>query len=885
MKYLNLSFLGITVALILWLVTAKAGINVTELSNHSSLQGNALFVSGNSEKCTSMDDLGNMKKRIVMENGTLHLELDCSSGNFLKLDNRFSDIPLIEGLNPTDVPPWILVLQKDLNEPFIRCQTFQNFQATLQGQTLNLVWKVREGLLIRSTLLLAEGADQLQLTCEVVNKTDSIVAGIEYPIITSIKTLGRNVKNTYLIHPVSGGFLFRAPYHTFLGTNWLRHSTYPNGFSGCGMQFFSYYVQEEGGFYFACHDPGDVAKQFNFFRDSKGLVASILHWSWNLEKGNDLELNYPIIIASLKDGNWYTAAERYRNWATGEGQGHPDWCSRGRLEDRVNKGDASKWLVEQVGFCTFGISSSQDVSRWIDALHQIADIPVFHVLGYDWAAWANLKTGDLPKYRDIQTLLNQPTGYRVGSTLVKAFGGLSPSDIGNTVLLRGALSRTGIQVNSLADSVVQDLFEFYLYHRLEYGTDGKPAEWFPARFHPENLKAIQGNGDYFAPFLFDFFSFGHDLDQYGLLSPELRKAKPNPFLDQWMHPGSQYWQDFHAGRDARVVKENGADAIYYDISASNIGIYSDRNDLGCPAGMGHCLTEAYRNVYRESEKATHRVSDDFVPRGTEVMIENYLGIIDFAQWRSGGEVQGDMEGEQFLDLQKSRQATHIPLWAYVYHEYGPVMMDGDCKLSREFGDYFYYIASRMCLEGSLLELNYEFSSLERFPGMQGNSLQITYNRTVTIDEEPFEADLDKCAFLREVALARTQIAKKYLAYGRMTRPFQLTPETIDVTLDWYHYNDIHGRHEAGVQTVPSVIHTVWSYRDSSLGALFVNLCNELQHVVVEFDFESYKILSNFPTMTLIDMNSNKKELGKVQKVLNKVILDLEPRRIYLLEFQ
>jgi hypothetical protein len=649
------------------------------------------------------------------------------------------------------------------------------------------------------------------------------------------------------------------------------------------MQFFSYYAQEEGGFYFACHDPGDVAKQFNFFRDSKGLVASIFHWSWNLEEGNDLKIDYPIIIASLKEGTWYVAAERYRQWATGEGPGHPGWCRRGRLEDRVHRGDASKWLTEQVGFCTFGMPSSQDVSPWIDAFHRIADIPVFHVLGYDWAGWASLKKGKSPNYRNLQKLFEQSSGYRIGLALVEAFNGLSASDIENTSLMRSSLSRACVQADSVPDSVVQDAFRIYLLRRLSYGVDGKPAEWFPTRFHPKNLKSIKQNGDYFAPFLFDFFSYGHDLDRYGLLSTDLRIKRPNRFLDQWMHPASRYWQTFHAGRDASVVKENGADAIYYDISASNIGIYSDRDDMGCPAGRGRCLTEAYRNVYRESERAAHRVSDNFVPRGTEVMIENYLGIIDFAQWRSGGGVQGDMEGEQFLDLQKSRQASHIPLWAYVYHEYGPVMMDGFCKLSREFGDYFYDIASRMCLEGSLLELNYEFSSMERFPGMKGNSLHLTYNHTITIDENPFDADPDKCAFLKEMALARTRIAKKYLAYGKMVRPFQITPEVNNVTLDWYHYNDIHGRHEAGLQTVSSIAHTVWSYSDRSLGALFVNLYDEPQSAIVEFDMVSYQISAVAPEITLIDMEGNKKYLGEVQKEKNKVYLDLEPRKIYLLE--
>ena len=37
---------------------------------------------------------------------------------------------------------------------------------------------------------------------------------------------------------------------------------------------------------------------------------------------------------------------------------------------------------------------------------------------------------------------------------------------------------------------------------------GGLADWFPARFHPENLAAIRQNHDYLVPFEFDLL-FGH----------------------------------------------------------------------------------------------------------------------------------------------------------------------------------------------------------------------------------------------------------------------------------------------------------------------------------------------------------------------------------------
>jgi len=748
---------------------------------------------------------------VVLENRWIHIEIDSWYGAFIEILNRPLNLHLLTKGFKSVSPPWILFFQEDPQEAPRQTTSFENCNLTVSkdGRSVNFLWKVRQGLNIRATATIKD-SPELILMCSVENNTRGVVAGIEFPVIYGIGTLGGEPDDTYLAHPVAGGFLFRAPFRTFYHTPYLRHTPYPSGFAS-PMQFFAYYLKDRGGFWFACYDSKNTAKEFNFFRDEKALVASILHESWDLKQGNSLELTYPVIIGALEEGDWRAAAQHYRNWATGKEKNSPDWCSLGTLEQRVKKGKTARWLIEEVGFCTFGMPASIDVSKWINAFHKIADIPVFHILGYDWAKWADIEN---PQKSELEK--------------------------------------------------------------------EEPAEWFPAKFHPENLKAIKQNGDYFAPFLYDFFSYGHNLDMYGLLSPQLRE-KTNNFMSRWMHPATKFWQDFHTRRDAEVVKEYGADANYYDISASVAGNFSDRTDLGCPAGKGRHLIDAYHKIYQLSRNATEKVAHRYIPRGTQTMIENFIGVVDFCHCAAGGEVQGDMEGKQFVEWQKEGIATRIPLWSCVYHEFGPVRLDGWCKLSKEFGDYFYYIASRICLEGSLLELNYEFSSLEMFKGMTGPSMHLSYECKIIVEQNPFEADPEKIEFLREISIARTQFAKKYLAYGKMACPLKFIPEVEFVELDWYHYNDIEGRRENGVQKVPAVIHEAWVYKDKMLGALFVNLLRKPQTIIAIIDTSRYGILKGPWKLYLATRDKKPVFLGELSEPVGKVRFSLEPRKIYLLE--
>lgn len=807
---------------------------------------------------------------LVVENVHLRIELDPETGAITSLYNKGADLEAIDGTQIAGVP-WRIQVADIVSEVFDRRPTlrgavtgktelvlhfmkeviggrwsseFTEFRASLDrsfgtGTAIDLVWKRTDGITVSGRVELADDATDASFTVKVGNESGQTVLAVEYPIIDAIRPLGTDSVDNRLAHSVDGGFLFDDPHRLFKDPEiieaWNRRKIiattspsghpdegrshgglfrvrgYPNGFEGAPMQFWAFYKEAVGGFYFACHDPSGTEKMFHFYvaDDRDVLTSTVVHFSWDWTAGGDLEIDYPTVVGSLATGTWFEAAERYRQWATGSGPGHPDWCARGTLRSRVAAGTASRRLVEEVGFNTFGIPISFDVSAWYDAFHAIADKPVLHIVGHDWEGGAILIAPD--KWKKLSDVLARHNPVPSLHEIADVIG--IPATAENVDHLRDILFR----------------FRMNLWDSFQV----EPMEYLPPTFDEANVAAFDRNGDLLVPFLFrDFIGYGHDTEAHGTLAPI------TPFTNAFMCPTTEYWRRWHARTDVALV-EAGVDGIYYDVSASCAAptlCMNLRHDH--PIGFGRHMIDAYAEVFRESHaQAQAARGSEFLPIGTEVIIENLIGVLDYAQCRAGAGVQATMEGEEWVEWQKQGRAHKIPMWSYVYHEYGPVLLDGWAKLSKRFGEIFYDIAARVALEGGLLQLNYEFSPLELFPGFVGSAYQLVYTNQIYEDTEPMHVDQAKVEFIREIAEARTGFAKDYLAYGRMIESLPIVGKVPDVTLDWDHFNSVHRlRLESGEYTTASVVQVGWKSDLGKLGYLFVNLlADDAQEVTVALD--------------------------------------------------
>lgn len=754
---------------------------------------------------------------IHLENDHLRIVIDSKTGNFLEIYHKSRDLNLIQGKR--EGPPWRIELTS--NGDWI--EDYSNFRITHSREdritpTAEMEWATEKGITIKAKISLPKEEANVHLHIKIDNHGDVGIDKLEYPIIRGIRNLSEASAN-YLVHSQGSGFLFRNPFQLFQRPagngnapdpkQGLRFSPYPEGYQGSTMQFMAYYCQV-GGFYFATQDITQGVKWFNFFKNQDGdLEVTFIHQNADIRPGEGMQIPYPILLGALFEGNWYEAADRYKSWASQQ-----PWTAKGLLNQRT---DISTWLLEEVGFATFGIKSSCDRSAWLSRFSQMTDQPVFHILGIDWP-----KNGG-----DYHFFLPD----------------------GNNNLLGGK------------------------------------GDWFPARFHPNNLKAIKERGDYWAAFEFDILFTDKKSQSSQIRAARLKWPKRYYVFDDYpplyVCPATDFLPPLHKWRDTQLVEEYGVDGLYYDFSVSNMLMMCRNPEHKHPMGGGGWMISAIQHLYTDTKHSAIQKKGRYVPQGTECIHELLIPYLDFYQARAEACPLSPMEADFFRQWIISGDAEKIPLFAYVYHEYGPIRLDGWAQLTKEIGELFYWVAGRVTLWGGILELNYEFTPLENLGQMQ-DDIEEHY-----IDIEPnyFDLDQDKAAFLRDIATFRTKVANDYLAYSSMQRPLNIEVPTI--SMDYYHYNGKPSWDhtiEQGIMMVPEILHSAWKYKNERLAFMFLNLNKEHTRTlsldidlavygVCRDEFNQVKTLTSRGERLLIDVQHDR-----------PIALSLPPRQFVLLEF-
>ncbi|MCL6444548.1 MAG: DUF6259 domain-containing protein [Alicyclobacillus sp.] len=382
-------------------------------------------------------------------------------------------------------------------------------------------------------------------------------------------------------------------------------------------------------------------------------------------------------------------------------------------------------------------------------------------------------------------------------------------------------------------------------------------DWFPTRFCQENIETFRRLGDRFAPFEFDYlFNFdGADGDR-GKHARHIMPPEPmsiDKYKFPFICPADPYTRELHIRRDEHLAQEVSIDAIYYDISANNILKVCMDPSHGHPVGGGREITVAYRDNYRDTKEAMTRVAGKYVAMGTEMVNEVFIDLLDFYQARAGAQPATSFEGWNIRHLLKTGEAELIPLFTYVYHEYGPVRLDGWGNLTREIGQLFYYTVARTYLWGGVYELNYEYCPMEAIDEEENPAEEHYY----TFEPRGYELAPERGEYLRQFARLRTGKGNKYLAYGVMQRPLRF--ETDTVCLDWFHYNSglqTPSYNDRGELTVDAVVHSAWRYRHESLGFFFSNVTEARRVVRVSLDLSAYELAPGSYAVDLWDPSND-----------------------------
>lgn len=418
------------------------------------------------------------------------------------------------------------------------------------------------------------------------------------------------------------------------------------------------------------------------------------------------------------------------------------------------------------------------------------------------------------------------------------------------------------------------------------GIPGGYDDWIPTKFNQENLKLIKSQGDRFAPFEFDFLvdpgkSDSANLKKNLIVWPVDPKSH-DKYTFNMLCPFTEYTQDLHVKRDVQVYKEAKVDSMYYDISANNLIKTCMSADHGHPVGAGKILTDSYRKIYKETRDALTRTAGVYIPLGTEMMNETLIDVLDYYQARSWAQPCSALETWPFLNLMKSGEARAIPMFSYVYHEYAPVRLDGWGKLVEEIGGLYYHTVAKTYLWGGLYELNYEYSPMEAIDGIETRPEEHYWK----FRPRGYEFDSERARYITQFAALRTGAGNKYLAYGTMRRPVNLTSEK--VRLSWYHYNHSSNVAKGSIE-VDSAVTSSWEFGqgdEKSFAIFLANVTDKPANASFELNPAAYgmdgewklRIMSKFDE----EGNANAEDMG----ILNgrrSFKFQLEPKTVYMLE--
>jgi len=706
---------------------------------------------------------------LVADDGRIEVRFDGRTGGIASIRNILTDQILVEADSPV---PWRMPAQGRAHRWFLTPHaTFTThdaepvsfrFSMSGDGDRAHLSWETSDpGLRLEVRAEFDEGGGLALWPLLIVADGTRPPLQLSYPVLESPKELSAGGADDRLVFPGHAGWLVSAP----LQVDPLD-APYPDGYVGASLQFMAYFRAGVGGFYLANHDPHSTAKRIRF----AAAEMAFDHEAWDIRRGADMDLGYPIVLDALDKGDWYEAADRYRAWALP----NAPW-SRDHGENATDPArDGARWLFEEVGFSVWGTPARIDWAQWYRHYAEVAGTPVHVVPAWDWPETLPPSRGDHGVF---------PATFHPAN--VEAWKG------------------------HRVTPYLNDLFVSYR------------APDFLERWEPNLL---------FPYVAFPWTPFSEPTT--GWVDGEAPGPDPETSTnyDFFLCPTTDAQIELHAWRDKVLAEEYGMDGIFYDISTGNTWPWSRclRVEHGHPPGRGREIVQAYEHMNRRSKDFAFEATGRYLTQGTEVIEEPVINSVDFYVSRACAGPMGRLETDVFGPEEPPGEGRQlIPLFQAVYHDVGPVHEDGWITLSEKEGSFFFFVAARIALVwGGILSVQYCTEPPEAFEGQNPviPAETILWDAALVRWDTFPAADPGKEAFVNELAAARTGFANAYLAYGKMLRPPAVDTSPVDLDFHQTFYGwGAEGWHNDGVWSVPDVMVSAWRAVSGSVGVVLVNL--------------------------------------------------------------
>lgn len=191
---------------------------------------------------------------------------------------------------------------------------------------------------------------------ELANGTPLWIAHVQFPVLQVPFDDVRNGEKSSILTPFADGLLTSPIEPSTAAGNWgqrqldteevWRHNNYPGQWAS--TQLMAYY-NDVGGLYLACDDAAGLPKFIGPLIKTSGVTLGLGHYPGTHGPGQ-YSLPYHVVLGTFQ-GDWYAAAEIYRNWASKQA-----FCSR-KLRDRS---DMPGWIRESPVFIAFPMRGEAD---------------------------------------------------------------------------------------------------------------------------------------------------------------------------------------------------------------------------------------------------------------------------------------------------------------------------------------------------------------------------------------------------------------------------------------------------------------------------------------------------------------------------------------------
>jgi hypothetical protein len=234
-----------------------------------------------------------------------------------------------------------------------------------QGSAAQAVYHYPPELDLTVTIHIAASASDplIRWNIKIQNHSGMEMVSVQYPFIVCPYDLGGQTGSERLLLPFNFSKLIPAPTREMIGPDCMDvwAVTRESGCSGLyrtyatwnhypGLQFaqFIAFYNDRAGIYLACEDANGHIKRIQAVHREPGIRLGVAHiGDW--PRNGDRQLEYETVLGSFA-GDWYTAAEIYRNWSLSQRWGKALW----------QRTDIPQWLLDSTPYIAIRLQGLDD---------------------------------------------------------------------------------------------------------------------------------------------------------------------------------------------------------------------------------------------------------------------------------------------------------------------------------------------------------------------------------------------------------------------------------------------------------------------------------------------------------------------------------------------